>query len=76
MLKKLLQLGPAFVPLIAACVLPGHLQAQDAPATSPRQVIATAVSAATPDEQKDLILAMRSTPSAEIVEWVRHRGSR
>ncbi|WAC20315.1 urea ABC transporter permease subunit UrtB [Luteolibacter sp. SL250] len=70
MLKKLFQLGSVFVPLIAACVLTGHLRAQEAPAASPRQLIANAVSAATPDEQKDLILAMRSTPSPEIVEWL------
>jgi urea transport system permease protein len=70
MLKKLFHLGSAFVPLIAACLLAGHLRAQETPSASPRQLIANAVSAATPDEQKDLVLAMRSTPSTEIVEWL------
>ncbi|MBX3741043.1 MAG: urea ABC transporter permease subunit UrtB [Akkermansiaceae bacterium] len=70
MLKKLFHLGSAFAPLLVACVLAGHLRAQEAPSASPRQLIANAVSAATPDEQKDLILAMRGTPSPEIVGWL------
>jgi urea transport system permease protein len=70
MLKKLLHLGSVFLPLIATCVLAGHLSAQEKPSASPRHLIANAVSAATPDEQKDLILAMRSTPSPEIVDWL------
>ncbi len=70
MLKKLFHLGSAFLPLLTFCLLAGHLHAQEAPAASPRQLVANAVSAATPDEQKELILAMRSTPSPEIVEWL------
>ena len=70
MLKKLFHLGSAFVLLTAACCMAGHLHAQEAAAASPRQLIANAVSAATPDEQKDLILAMKSSPSPEIVDWL------
>lgn len=70
MLKKLLQLSSAALPVLAMCVFMAPLRAQEVPAQSPRELIANAVSAATPDEQRDLILAMRATPSAEIVEWL------
>jgi len=70
MLKKLLHLGSAFLPLLVACVFVAQARGQETPAPSARQVIATAVSAATPDEQKELILAMRATPTTEIVEWL------
>jgi urea transport system permease protein len=70
MLKKLLYLGSVFLPLLTAFVLTEHLDAQQVSTPSPRQLIADAVSAATPDEQKNLILAMRSIPSPEIVDWL------
>ena len=46
------------------------LQAQETPTRSTREVIASAIAAGTPDEQKQIILSLKATPSPEVLEWL------
>ncbi len=71
MLKKLIHFASScMTPILMAGFAVGGLHAQETPAKSPRELVAAAVSAATPDEQRDLVLALKTTPSPEIIEWL------
>ncbi len=67
MLKKLFLLASScLTPLLLAGFGLGELQAQT---RTPREIIASAIAAPTPDEQKDIILSLKATPSPEIIGW-------
>jgi len=46
------------------------LHAAEAAAKTPREAVTAALVAETPDQQKDLVLALKSTPSPEIIGWL------
>jgi urea transport system permease protein len=71
MLKKLIYLASScftYALLVGASM--GSLHAQETPARSPREIIASAITAGTPDEQKQIILSLKATPSPEIIDWL------
>ena len=71
MLKKLIHIASTrFAALVAAGLAVGGLHAQETTAKSPRELIVSALVAATPDEQKEIILTFKSTPSPELVGWL------
>ena len=71
MLKKLIHLASscfAYALVLGASVNGVH--AQETPVRPPREIIASAITASTPDEQKQIILSLKATPSPEIIEWL------
>jgi urea transport system permease protein len=71
MLKKFTCLASSCCALLAAATLgAGALRAAEVPAGTPREVVAAAIKAETPDEQKEIILSLRATPSPEIIDWL------
>ena len=67
MLKKLFLLASScLTPLLLAGFGLGELQAQT---RTPREIIASAIAAPTPDEQKEIILSLKASPSPEIIGW-------
>lgn len=73
MLRKTSRLFPrqilsAVFLCVGICV--GELQAADRQTISPREVVAAAISAVTPDAQRDLILSLKANPSPDNVEWL------
>lgn len=71
MLKKLIHIASScFTGILIAGAAIGGLHAQETPAKSPRELIVSALVAATPDEQKNVILTFRTTPSPELISWL------
>lgn len=70
MLKKLFHLASSrLTPLILIGFGAAGLNAAEPQARPPREIIASAITAASADEQKDIILSLKATPSPEIVSW-------
>lgn len=71
MLKKLIHLASscfAYAIVMGASV--SGLHAQE-PAERPvRETIVSAITAGTPDEQKQIILSLKTTPSPEVLDWL------
>ena len=71
MLKKLIHLASscfAYALVMGATV--SSLQAQESTSRPVRETIASAITAGTPDEQKQIILSLKATPSPEVLEWL------
>lgn len=60
----------ALLLLVGLCLPRLHAADPTPPTASPRQVIASAITAGTPDEQKEIILTLKATPSPEIIGWL------
>jgi urea transport system permease protein len=71
MLKKLIHSASRHLAaILAASSVVTGLHAKEAPANSPRELIVSALVATTPDEQKEIILSFKSSPSPELVGWL------
>jgi urea transport system permease protein len=73
MLKKIfLAASSRLLPVLFIGLSAAGLHAQEPAAAvrSPRETIAAAIAAPTPDEQRDIILSLKATPSPEIIDWL------
>ena len=71
MLKKLIHLASscfAYAILMGGSV--SGLHAQEPAARPVRETIVSAITAGTPDEQKQIILSLKATPSPEVLDWL------
>lgn len=71
MLKKLTRLASSCLALAAVVTLgAASLNAAEATGRMPREIIAAAITAENPDDQKEIILSLKTTPSPEVIEWL------